>query len=66
MVHEEHWRSLLHTVNPSLIELHKYRPVSFFGVYFCFNPAFIGAICLSTSSSKGMIKAQTITRTDEK
>lgn len=35
MVHEEHWRSLLHTVNPSLIELHKYRPVSFFwGVIF--------------------------------
>lgn len=36
MVHEEHWRSLLHTVNPSLIELHKYRPVSFFWGLFLF------------------------------
>lgn len=24
MVHEQHWRSLLHTVNPSLLKLHEY------------------------------------------
>lgn len=44
MVHEQHWRSLLHTTNPSFLELQKYSPVSF-----------LAGLFLSISSSKGMI-----------
>ena len=35
-VHEQHWRSLLHTGNPSLLELHKYSPVSCLGGLFLY------------------------------
>lgn len=57
MVHEQHLRSLLVTVNPSLLELNKYSPVSFFGGYFCFNPAFIGRYACSRGMIKVLIKA---------